>query len=146
MAFKRSKGKSQIVQTLKGIPLFSACSGSELNEISSIVREVDFPAGQVICKEGTSGIGMHIVVEGDVKVQIGGRTRRRLGAGAFFGEIALLDGGPRTASVVADTAVKTLSVPQWEFKAMLKAHPNLTVKMLEEACRRLRVNDASLTN
>ena len=146
MAFKRSKGKSQIVQTLRSIPMFSACSGRELNDISSIVREVDFPAGQVICKEGTTGIGMHIVVEGEVKVQIGGRTRRRLGAGAFFGEIALLDGGPRTASVVADTDVKTLSVPQWEFKAMLKAHPNLTVKMLEETCRRLRVNAASLTN
>jgi CRP/FNR family cyclic AMP-dependent transcriptional regulator len=146
MAFKRSKGKSQVVETLRGIPLFSNCSKSELNEISSIVKEVDFPAGSAICKEGTTGIGMHIVVEGDVKVQIGGRTRRRLGAGAFFGEIALLDGGPRTASVVAESDVKTLSVPQWEFKSMLKEHPNLTVKMLEEACRRLRVNDAAFTN
>jgi CRP/FNR family transcriptional regulator, cyclic AMP receptor protein len=146
MALKRSKGKSQIVKTLQGIPLFSTCTKSELNEISGIVKEVDFPAGAFICKEGSTGIGMHIVVEGDIKVQIGGRTRRRLGAGAFFGEIALLDGGPRTASVIADSNVKTLSVPQWEFKSMLKEHPNLTLKMLEETCRRLRVNDASMTN
>lgn len=145
MALRRRRGKSQVAETLGDIPLFSGCTRNELNQLAAIVKEVDFSAGQTICKEGARGIGMHIVVEGDTKVQIGGRTRRKLGPGAFFGEIALLDGGPRTATVIADTDVKTLSVPQWEFKSMLEEHPTLALKMLEETCQRLRNADASLS-
>jgi CRP-like cAMP-binding protein len=145
MALSRRKGRSQVVAMLQDIPLFSGCTKNELNQLAKIVKEVEFPAGQTICKEGARGIGMHIVVEGDTKVQIGGRTRRKLGPGAFFGEIALLDGGPRSATVIADTAVRTLSVPQWEFKSMLEEHPTLALRMLEETCRRLRNTDASLS-
>lgn len=143
MALKR-RGNTQIMETLKSIPLFASCSNAELRQIAEIVKEVDFPAGQTIVKEGSTGVGMHVVVEGETKVQIGGRTRRKLGPGAFFGEIALLDGGPRSATVVADTDVKTLSVPSWDFKSMLKGSPTLAMKMLEEVCRRLRATDASL--
>jgi CRP/FNR family transcriptional regulator, cyclic AMP receptor protein len=145
MALGRRKGKPEVVATLQDIPLFSGCTKSELNQLAKIVKEVEFPAGQTICQEGARGIGMHIVVEGYTKVQIGGRTRRKLGPGAFFGEIALLDGGARSATVVAVTDVKTLAVPQWEFKSMLEEHPTLALRMLEETCRRLRITDASLS-
>jgi CRP-like cAMP-binding protein len=63
---------------------------------------------------------------------VGGRTRRRLGPGSFFGEISLLDRGPRTATVVAETPVRALSLSAWNFRAALKEHPSLAVKMLEE--------------
>ena len=82
--------------------------------------------------------------EGQTKVQINGRTRRKLGPGAFFGEIALLDGGPRTASVIAETDVHTISIPHWNFRSLLKEQPPLALKMLEETCKRLRVENASL--
>ena len=140
----RSKRTADVVSLLNAIPLFSALSKRELQAIASEVKEVDFPAGHEICREGDTGIGLHIVVEGETKVQVGGRTRRRLGAGAFFGEIALLDGGPRTATVIADTPVKTLVIPAWGFRSTLKAHPTLAIKLLEEVCRRIRAADASM--
>ncbi|CAN5622626.1 N/A [soil metagenome] len=142
----RSKANTETLTILKTVPIFSACSPKELRSIGGIVKEVEFPAGKVICKEGETGIGLHVVVSGETKVSIGGRTRRRLGPGAFFGEIALLDGGPRTATVTAETPVKTLSIPSWSFKAVIKTQPGLALKMLEEACRRLRANETSLNN
>jgi CRP/FNR family transcriptional regulator, cyclic AMP receptor protein len=108
------------------------------------VEGVEFGAGDVICREGETGVGLHVVVSGETKVQVGGRTRRRLGPGAFFGEVALLDGGPRSATVVADTPVRTLSIPAWSFRSLLKSQPSLSLKMLEEVCRRLRTVDASI--
>jgi CRP/FNR family cyclic AMP-dependent transcriptional regulator len=143
---RNSRSKTDLTSFLKTIPLFSSCTSAELKRIAAIVKEVQFAPGQTICREGETGVGLHVVVEGETKVQIGGRTRRKLGAGAFFGEIALLDGGPRSATVVADTPVRTLSIPAWSFKTTLKANPNLALKMLEETCRRLRTSNAMMTN
>jgi CRP/FNR family cyclic AMP-dependent transcriptional regulator len=129
---------------LKTIPIFSSCSRKEIGAIGRITKEVTFDPGVAICREGETGVGLHIVVEGETKVQIGGRTRRRLGPGAFFGEVAVLDGGPRTATVIAETPVRTLSIPSWSFKTLLRSQPSLSTKMLEEVCRRLRTSEASL--
>jgi CRP/FNR family cyclic AMP-dependent transcriptional regulator len=141
-----TRKKTDHLGLLKTVPIFSGCTSRELASIGRIVKEVHFPVDDVICKEGETGVGLHIVVEGETKVQIGGRTRRRLGPGSFFGEIALLDGGPRTATVIAETPVTTLSIPAWSFKAVIKSQPSLALKMLEEVCRRLRANESSLTN
>jgi CRP/FNR family transcriptional regulator, cyclic AMP receptor protein len=143
----RSKGKkSERANLLKNVPLFAGCSPREMASIASVGKVVSFPTGGVICKEGQSGVGLHVVVEGEVKVQVGGRTRRRLGAGAFFGEVALLDGGPRTATVVAETPVRALVIPVWNFKSVLKSHPSIAVKMLEEVAGKLRTTESSLTH
>jgi CRP-like cAMP-binding protein len=130
---------------LRAVPIFSSCSRKEIAAIARIAKEVNFDPGVEICREGETGIGLHIVVEGETKVQIGGRTRRRLGPGAFFGEVAVLDGGPRTATVIAETPVRTLSIPSWSFRTLLRSQPSLSTKMLEEVCRRLRTTDASLS-
>jgi CRP/FNR family cyclic AMP-dependent transcriptional regulator len=143
---RNNRSKTELTTLLKTIPLFSSCTASELNRIAAIVKEVQFPQGRTICKEGDTGVGLHVVIEGETKVQIGGRTRRRLGAGAFFGEIALLDGGPRSATVIAETPVRTLSIPSWSFKTTLRSNPNLALKMLEETCRRLRTSNSQFTN
>lgn len=139
------RSKSDLVTRLKTIPMFAGCSQRELQAISAIVKEVEFDAGEVICQEGETGVGLHIVVSGETKVLVGGRTRRRLGAGAFFGEIALIDGGPRSASVVAETPVSTMSIPAWSFRSVLKSQPSLSLKMLEELCRRLRTSNVTLS-
>jgi len=138
-----TRSQKELVGVLKTIPLFASCSQTELRRIAAIVKEVQFDAGDVICREGETGVGLHVVLEGETKVQIGGRTRRKLSAGAFFGEIALLDGGPRSATVIAETPVRTLSIPSWSFTSMLKSNPSLALKMLEEACRRLRTANLS---
>lgn len=142
---RRRGTTNELAGFLKTVPLFSACTKRELAIIAAIGREVHFPEGAQICREGEVGIGMHVVLEGETKVQIGGRTKRRLGPGAFFGEISLLDGGPRTATVVTETPVRTLSIPVWQFRSVLKKHPAITTKLLEEVCRRVRSSETSLT-
>jgi CRP/FNR family transcriptional regulator, cyclic AMP receptor protein len=77
---------------------------------------------------------------------VGGRTRRRLGPGDFFGEISLLDRGPRMATVVAETPVRTLSLSSWNFRAALKELPSMAIKMLEELAHRIRTTSASVSD
>lgn len=135
----RAKRKeSDFTEILKTVPLFASCTKKELSSVAAVAKDVHFSEGHVICREGDTGIGLHVVVEGETKVQIGGRTKRRLGPGAFFGEIALLDGGPRTATVIAETPVRTISIVAWDFRTALKANTTLTLKLLEEVCRRAR--------
>lgn len=130
------------LQALRSVPIFSSCSDRELRAIARVGKEVTFDAGDVIYHEGHMGLGLHVVLEGETKVQIRGRTRRKLGPGAFFGEIALLDGGPRTATVVAETPVRAWTVPSWNFTSLLNDHPKLAVKILEEVSARLRAADS----
>jgi CRP/FNR family transcriptional regulator, cyclic AMP receptor protein len=85
-------------------------------------------------------------LEGETKVMVGGRTRRRLGPGDFFGEISLLDRGPRMATVVAETPVRTLSLSSWNFRAALKELPSMAIKMLEELAHRIRTTSASVSD
>ncbi len=141
----RSKGSAaEFIERLRLVPLFSNLNDRQLRFIVGQGREVSFPAGREICKQGETGLGMHVVLEGQTKVQVNGRTRAKLGPGAFFGEIALLDGGPRTASVIAETDVHTLAIPHWNFRALLKEQPPMALKMLEEVCKRVREQGASL--
>ncbi len=134
------------LEALRQVPIFSSCSDRELRSIAAAGKEVTFSPGDVINREGEMGLGLHVVLEGETKVQVGGRTRRKLRAGAFFGEIALLDGGPRTATVIAETAVRTWTIPRWSFKPLLKQHPQLSLKILEEVCARLRSVDTLPTD
>ena len=142
----RQRVSKELVQQLRTVPLFSSCSDRELASLGRFLRRVDYPAGKQILKEGQTAAGLHVILSGETKVIIGGRTRQRLGSGAFFGEIALLDRGPRTATVLAQTPVQTLALSSWNFRAALREHPSLAIKMLEELARRLRATDASITN
>ena len=138
---KQQSSKARIADLLKQVPLLSTCSKKELSLLSGIADEMEFGAGETIFKEGDEGLGLQIVMEGETKVLINGRTRRKMGEGSFFGEIALLDGGPRTATVVAETDVRTLSIPAWSFNAVLKEQPSIALKMLPELAHRLRTSD-----
>jgi CRP/FNR family transcriptional regulator, cyclic AMP receptor protein len=143
MARKKQDPK---VAVLKSVPLFAGCTDKELEEISKMAKEVHFPEGKQICKQGQTGLGLHVITDGETKVVINGRTRRRLGAGAFFGEMALLDNGPRSAGVVAESPVSTLSLSAWDFKEVVGNHPTIALKVLEEMSKRLRDADSSLSS
>jgi CRP/FNR family cyclic AMP-dependent transcriptional regulator len=142
----RGRGNKELTERLKTVPLFSACSARELASIGRFLKQVDYPAGRQIVKQGHVGVGLYIILDGETKVVVGDRTRRRLGPGAFFGEISLLDRGPRSATVVAETPVRALSLSAWNFRAALKEHPNLAVKMLEEMARRVRATGSSISD
>ncbi|MEA2434042.1 MAG: family transcriptional regulator, cyclic receptor protein [Actinomycetota bacterium] len=132
-----------MADVIRSVPLFSECSRKELSLLAGIAEERDVAAGESIVRQGETGIGLEIVLEGDVRVEIDGETRRHLGPGAFFGEIALLDGGPRSATVIAETEVRLLAVPAWSFNATIKSEPSIAVTMLRELARRLRDRPAS---
>jgi CRP/FNR family transcriptional regulator, cyclic AMP receptor protein len=142
----RGRVDKQLVERLKTVPLFSGCSARELASLSRFLTVVDVPAGRAIVKEGNPGAGLYVLLEGQTKVVIGDRTRKRLGPGDFFGEISLLDRGPRTATVVAETPVRTLTLSSWNFRAALKEHPSMAVKLLEELARRVRTASASVSD
>ena len=133
---RESRVDKEVMQLLKAHAFFSSCTQKELSQIASVVQEVRFAEGVEICREGERGVGFHLIVEGETEVLVHGVARRRLGPGTAFGEIALLEGVPRTATVVATTPVRTLSIPAWSFRSLLKSHPPLGRKVLEEARRR----------
>ena len=123
---------------LAKVPIFSGCSKRELQLIARAAKEVNHKEGTVIAREGERGIGLFLILEGECKVSIGGRTKAKLGPGDFFGEVALLDGGPRTATVTAMTPVKLLGITGWVFRGLLMEHPTIALKTLEGVAGRLR--------
>jgi CRP-like cAMP-binding protein len=127
-----------IANSLAAVPIFSGCSKRELAIIARASKEVMHKEGTVIAREGERGIGLFLILEGRCTVTIGGKTKARLGPGDFFGEVALLDGGPRTATVTATTPVKLVGITGWVFRGLLMEHPSIALKTLEAVAGRLR--------
>ena len=127
-----------IASSLAAVPIFSGCSKRELAIIARASKEVVHKEGTVIAREGERGIGLFLILEGRCAVTIGGKTKARLGPGDFFGEVALLDGGPRTATVTATTLVKLVGITGWVFRGLLMEHPSIALKTLEAVAGRLR--------
>jgi CRP-like cAMP-binding protein len=128
----------EVVERLSQVPLFSGCSNRELQTIARTVRDIDHHAGAVIAREGEPGVGLFIIADGTAEVSIGGRKKATLGPGEFVGEIALLDGGPRTATVTAKTDVRLLGLTEWVFRGLMLEHPGIALKTLEAMAGRLR--------
>jgi CRP-like cAMP-binding protein len=132
------EGSTVVVEWLRQVPLFSACSKRELRAIAGVVKEVHHPKGTVIAREGNPGVGLFVIVDGEAVVTIGGRRMAVLRRGDYFGEIALLDGGPRSATVTARSDVRLLGLTEWVFRGLLQEHPSIAVKTLESMAGRLR--------
>src|SRR5439155_17332593 len=132
-------------QALSDVPLFSGLSRRHLKHVASMAREEDHAEGAVLAEEGRPGETFYVLMQGEAKVERGGRKIAQLLPGDFFGEIALIDGGPRTATVVAETPIQTMTIHRKRFQKMLEEDPSIVVQMLEELSRRLRNQQRSLT-
>lgn len=128
----------EVVNRLEQVPLFSGCSQRDLQTIARSVVDIDHPAGTVVAREGEPGVGLFVIADGTADVTIGGKKKATLGPGDFFGEIALLDGGPRTATVTASTDVRLLGLTEWVFRGLMQEHPSIAVKTLQAMAGRLR--------
>ena len=128
---------------LKMVPLFSDCSAKELAQIAAASKSVKHKAGTVIAREGEPGIGLFVIVSGKAEVTIGGAARATLGPSDFFGEVALLDGGPRTATVTASNDMELIGITGWVFRGLMHEHPSIALKTLQAVAGRLR--DATKT-
>jgi CRP/FNR family cyclic AMP-dependent transcriptional regulator len=131
-------GVGKIAAELGKVPLFSGCSQRELQVVARAVREVNHKAGTVIAREGEPGIGLFVITEGTASVTIGGANKGTIKPGEFFGEIALLDGGPRSATVTADTDIKLLGLTEWVFRGLVQQNPSIAIKTLQAMAGRLR--------
>jgi cAMP-binding proteins - catabolite gene activator and regulatory subunit of cAMP-dependent protein kinases len=131
---------------LAQVPLFSELSRAELARIAAVAKPVKYPDGATVVEEGSLGGRFFVIQSGSAKVQTGGRTRVTLGPGSYFGELSVLDGQPRSASVVASSALETWSIAEFNFRALVKQHPALAVKLLSVLSARLRAAERSLVS
>jgi CRP-like cAMP-binding protein len=142
----RSRIPKRELEMLSRVPLFSACSQTELRQIARLGTELDVEAGRVLTDEGAPGREFFLVVEGKADCRVRGRSVAVFGPGDYFGELALLDGGRRTATVKATTPMRltVLSVP--EFAGLVRSSPTISTKLLSHLARRLRETQAAVTN
>jgi CRP/FNR family transcriptional regulator, cyclic AMP receptor protein len=130
--------KAEITELLSRVPLFSGCSQREIAAIARAAKEVNRREGAVLARTGEPGVGFFLLVDGKADVLVNGRKRGTLEPGDFFGEISLLDGGPRSADVVAATDVTMLGLTAWVFRGVLEQYPSISQKMLVTLASRLR--------
>lgn len=132
--------KDPRVDRLRKVPLFDGCNEKQLEFIATRVDEVDVAAGKTLTQEGRSGGEFFVILSGDAEVKRGGRNVANLGAGDYFGEIALLDNGARTATVVAKTPLRCLVLSPGQFQDVLYQDATIAVTMLHAVVRRLRAS------
>ncbi|HVU74776.1 MAG TPA: cyclic nucleotide-binding domain-containing protein [Mycobacteriales bacterium] len=132
---------SSALDRLQAVPLFAGCTKKELQALDSACTEVKHPAGKVLCKEGDAGRELMIIVEGKAHVEREGQHVATLGPGEFLGELSLLDHGPRSATVTADSDVCLLVLTPSELASVLSQVQPLALRMLATLAARLRSAD-----
>jgi CRP/FNR family transcriptional regulator, cyclic AMP receptor protein len=129
-------------ESLQQVPLFKDLSSRDLKQLAQAMNERTYPAGRELTTEGESGLGFFVVADGTAAVTVDGTKRRDLGPGDHFGEMALIDGGTRSAKVTAETELTCYGMTAWNFKPFLKDHPDLVWALLQTLVARLRESDA----
>lgn len=132
------------IELLSRVPLFSGVAQSTLRSIARLGRETVHGPGQAIVREGATAHALHIIEEGAATVRLGERMMGRLGPGDFFGEIALLDRGTRSATVSADTRVVTLAIEGTTLRGLVESDGRLAYHLLEHLAGKVRELDHQL--
>lgn len=132
------RSHSHIADHMAAVPMFYTCTKQELNTLARLTTEIDVPAGKTLTVEGEPGQEFMIVLEGTAVATVGGTQVATFGPGDYFGEIALLDPGLRTATVTASTPMALAVVGRGEFHQMLDDVPPLAHKVMSGLARRLR--------
>jgi hypothetical protein len=125
-------------EVLQKIPLFALCTAYELKFIASRVQSREFPIGATLCTQGERASEFFVVVEGHAEARRDGSVLRTLGPGDFFGEIALIDEGPRTATVTSTSPLRCLVIASPQFRDVLGQNADIAVRILDAVTRRLR--------
>jgi CRP/FNR family transcriptional regulator, cyclic AMP receptor protein len=129
--------KNRKVELLAAVPLFSGCSKRELGEIALVADEIFLPGGETLIREGERGREFLVIESGTVRVTRDGRKLTELGAGDWVGEISLVAGTPRTATVTAATPVRVLVISDRAFQSLLRDVPSIATKVLKSLAQRL---------
>ena len=144
MAFRSTKGNK--IKLLKNVRLFSACNDKELGRIASLVDEVKVEKGRVLTKEGSPGGEAFIIAEGKASATLRKKTLASYGPGVLFGEMSLIDHGPRSATITADTDMHLLVLDPRSFTSLLDDVPSVARKIMRVLAERLRAVEKAPTN
>ena len=131
------------VEVLRNVPLFSELDDDDLARLANQMKERRFSEGNPMTSEGAGGAGFFVITEGNATVSVGGEIRTTLGPGDYFGEIALIDEGTRTATITAATDVTAYGLTSWEFKPFVEDHPQVAWALLKTLAQRLRAAQAN---
>ena len=141
------KADSEVIEMLQGVRLFVGLPDETLEVIASQMKRFDYPAGAtVIEQDATSKFGrMYVILSGTADAEVQDEMIASLRPGDHFGEISMLDGGPRSATVVARSDLSTMGMSSWNMRAVLREHPDIAVHVIEVLAARLRhANERSL--
>jgi CRP/FNR family cyclic AMP-dependent transcriptional regulator len=128
------------VTLLRGGWLFSECTDDELERVAALAHPVHVPQGQVIVREGEPGDEFYVVVDGTTRVTLEDAPIADIGPCSFFGEMALLDGGERTATITADGELRCATMTAWDFKSFVIGNPKVAWAMLQTLAQRVRTS------
>ena len=126
------------VDILERVPLFAELNRRELDEIARVFKERRFSAGETVAKEGSGGAAFFVIGSGEASVSIRGTDRGTLTSGDYFGEIALIDEGARTATITATSDLVCYGLTLWDFRPLVQGHPTIGWKLLQSLAKRLR--------
>ena len=130
------------VELLQRVPLFADLEARELERLSGSFKERTFDAGHTVATEGEGGAGFFVIESGEAVVSVRGEERGRLGPGDYFGDIALIDQGARSATIVADSDLHCYGLTFWDFRPLVEGDPRIAWPLLQAMAKRLRAAEA----
>ena len=132
------KKANPTVELLRKVNLFDGLAANELERVAEVCKRAEFPEGANIVTQGERSARLYVMTAGTADVCVHGKKVSEIGPGDYFGEIAVIDGQPRAASVTATSPVSALSLANFNVKALLRSMPDIGLKMLQTACARIR--------
>jgi CRP-like cAMP-binding protein len=129
---------SAMSDSLRAVPMFSELPDKDLRSLAESMQERSYRDGQEVMVEGEGGIGFFVILDGSAKVSVGGGDVRTLGPGDSFGEMAIIDGQVRSASITAGEGLRCAGMTQWHFRPFVRDHPDFAWAIMQALVRRVR--------
>jgi CRP/FNR family transcriptional regulator, cyclic AMP receptor protein len=133
---------ADLVESLSQVPLFAGIDRRKLGSLAGQMAQRSFAEGEIATEEGKGGTAFWIIESGEASVAVKGRIVRTLGPGDYFGEISLIDGKPRSATVTAKGDLTTISLVSWDFTPLLDKEPEVSKALLMVMCARVRAAES----
>jgi CRP/FNR family transcriptional regulator, cyclic AMP receptor protein len=130
------------VDAIRSVPLFAELSEDELAQVARLFKQRNFAPGETVAKEGSGGAAFYLIESGTAKVNVAGRERPALGPGDYFGEIALIDEGARSATITAVEQLSCYGLTYWDFRPLVQSNADICWKLLQFMVARLRLAEA----
>ena len=129
------------IELLKRVPLFHGLDDKQLDTLARNFTDRTFSEGQQVTAEGSGGVGFFVIEKGEATVSVGGDDRRTLGPGDYFGEVALIDEGARSATITATSDLRCYGLTPWQFRPLVEDNASIAWPLLQSMAKRLREND-----